>query len=211
MFPVNPAFDMLPGDVRLDEVKLNESYDQAKLTKTKPVIERLELYHTCAVRSVAIVAMKPYAAGRLFTQGNPSGIILTPIQCLNYALSQPGVCTVAPGCKNADAMEAALSFLNATEEEKDYSVISQNPVWRLAGSCMYCNHCLPCPFGIDIGAVTRLLDTADYQITDEVVAEYTLLPAKASDCTECGICLENCPFGVDIISNMTRAHNLFGT
>jgi len=210
MFPVNPVFDMLPGEMRLDEIKLDEVYDEAKLTRAKPVLERLELYHVCKLKSVGIVAMKPYAAGRLFALGNPSAMVLTPVQCLSYALAQPGVCTVVPGCKNAAEMKAALSYLTASVEARDFSEISKHPVWRLVGSCMYCNHCLPCPFGIDIGTVTRLIDAADYGVTDEVVAEYESLTAKASDCTECGICLENCPFGVNIVLNMTRARDVFG-
>ena len=209
MFPVNPAFDTLPGDVKVEPSGQDNPYSQAGIVENKLVPERKELYHACAIQGVGIVAMKPYAAGRLFTKGNPSSIVLTPVQCINYVLSQPGVCTVVPGCRNVEEMKAALAFLDATDEEKNYSAIRGNPVWKLRGSCMYCNHCLPCPVGIDIGMVTRLTDTAEYSVTDSTVSEYEALSSKAADCTECGVCMENCPFGVDIIANMTRAVNIF--
>jgi len=153
--------------------------------------------------------MKPYAAGVLFRE-NPTSMVLTPVQCLNYALSQPAVCTVVPGCKNVAEMNAALAFLEATDEEKDYSAINANTMWKLKGSCMYCNHCLPCPVGIDIGITTRITDTAGYEINDNIVSEYEALSAKASACTECGVCVERCPFGVDVIANMNRAVDIFG-
>ena len=75
---------------------------------------------------------------------------------------------------------------------------------------MYCNHCLPCPVGIDIGTLTKIVDTAGFAMSDAVTAAYEALPVKASACTECGSCTEQCPFGVDVIANMQRAVEIFG-
>jgi predicted aldo/keto reductase-like oxidoreductase len=120
------------------------------------------------------------------------------------------VCTAVPGCKNADEIKAALAYLEASENEKDYSAINLNTVWKLKGSCMYCNHCLPCPVNIDIGAITRLADTAGFRMNDEVVTGYEMVAVPASACTECAACMERCPFGVDVIANMSRAVKVFG-
>ncbi len=209
MFTINPAFDTLPGDLKA-EVSFKEIlYHQSAIGDSESMPERKALYHACALRNVGLVAMKPYAAGVLFRE-NPSSMVLTPVQCLNYALSQPAVCTVVPGCKNVAEMKAALDFLEATDEEKDYSAIDANAMWKLQGSCMYCNHCLPCPVGIDIGKTTRITDTAGYEINDNIFSEYEALSVRASACTECGVCLERCPFGVDVIANMNRAVDIFG-
>lgn len=210
MFPVNPATDTLPGDIEIETFTQDSIYSQSAIAEHASMPERRELYHACATQGVGVVAMKPYAAGILFRE-NPSSIVLTPVQCINYALSQPAVCTVVPGCKNVAEMKAALAVLDATDEEKDYSSINVNAMWKLKGSCLYCNHCLPCPVGIDIGTTTRITDTAGYGINDNVVSEYEALSVKASACTECGVCLERCPFVVDIISNMNRAVDLFGS
>lgn len=209
MFPVNLAFDTLLGDMEMEGPFSDILYRQSAFADNESMSKRKALYHACAIQGVGIVAMKPYAAGVLFGE-NPSSILLTPVQCLNYALSRPAVCTVVPGCKNVEEMKAALTFLEATDEEKDYSSINVNSLWKLKGSCMYCNHCLPCPVGIDIGIATRITDTAGYGINDKVVSEYEALSVKASACTECGVCLERCPFGVDVISNMNRAVDVFG-
>jgi len=209
MCPVNPAADTLPGDIRLKTVLQDNLYNQSAIPEHESTLGRRELYHACAIQGVGIVAMKPYAAGVIFRE-NPSSIVLTPVQCISYALSQPGICTVVPGCKNVAEMKAALTFLDATDEEKDYSAIDTNSIWKLRGSCMYCNHCLPCPVGIDIGMITRVTDTAEYGSVDNVASEYEALSSKASDCTECGVCTERCPFGVDVVANMTRAVGIFG-
>jgi len=208
MFPVNPATDTLPGDIAIEAAFQASAYQQSHAETS--MASRSELYHTCAARGVGIVAMKPYAAGWLFTKGNPSSIVLTPVQCLNYALSQPGVCTVVPGCRTANEVKTALAYLEATDSEKDFSAIDTNSIWKLQGSCMYCNHCLPCPVSIDIAAVTRLADTARYAGYTRTTKEYEALPVQASACTECGMCTERCPFNVDVVCNMKRAAAIFG-
>jgi len=208
MFPINPAFDTLPEEM-LPGVSLKEIlYRQKPSAVGEAMPARSALYHACAAQNVALVAMKPYAAGVLF-RDNPSSITLTPVQCLSYALSQPAVCTVVPGCRSVAEMRDALAFLNATDEEKDFSAIHRNPMWKIKGNCMYCNHCLPCPVSIDIGRLTRIVDTAGFGMSDIVMADYEALPVKASACTECGICLERCPFGVDVMVNMNRAVAIF--
>ncbi len=209
MFPVNPAFDIMPDEMEAGVSLKEVLYRQAPDKGGKGISPRQQLYHACAARGVGVVAMKPYAAGVLF-RDNPSSILLTPAQCLHYALSQPAVCTAVPGCKNAGEMKAALAYLEAGEAEKDYSAINMNVVWKLKGSCMYCNHCLPCPAGIDIGTVTRLADTAGFAMNDEVASDYGAMEATASACSECAACMERCPFGVDVIANMNRAVELFG-
>ena len=210
MFPVNPAMDILPGDMRLEAAWEPETFQRAEGVQQTASPTRHELYHACAVAGVAVVAMKPYAAGRLFNPENPSSIVLTPVQCASYALSQPGVTTIVPGCKNADEMRAALAYLEATDEQKDYSAIDANAMWKLQRACMYCNHCLPCPEAIDIATTTRIADTASYSMDGNTITQYESLAVHASACTECGVCTDRCPFGVDVVANMRRATELFG-
>ena len=212
MFPVNPAFDTMKSDEgKLETLEKANFVGKPDISENTFALDRKELYHNCSLYGVGIVGMKPFAAGHLITKVDPDTVALTPVQCVHYALSQPGVCTVVPGCKNREEMKAALAFLDATEGEKDYSVISELPVWNLKGSCMYCNHCLPCPVGIDIGTIIRLTDTVEYGMTESIALDYEALSAKASDCTECSICIANCPFDVDVVSNMARAMAIFET
>jgi uncharacterized protein len=209
MFPVNPAFDYLPGDTVLEAHWQENSYGCNRLDSLTPSFDRMDLYNACARHGVGIVAMKPYAAGWLFWKENPSSLVLSPEQCLHYSLSQSGVCTAVPGCKTVEEMKAALGYLEASEQQKDYASAISNSRWNLKERCMYCNHCLPCPSGIDIGAVTRMYDSASTGMTELLRNQYRMLAAKASDCIACGSCSSNCPFGVDVISNMQKTVQLF--
>ena len=210
MFPVNPLFDLLPGGTDLEGLWKDDPYAPLR-EGVRPAAEREELYHACAAAGVGIVAMKPYAAGWLFNPENAGGAALTPVQCLDYALSRPGVCTVVPGCKTAEEMRAALAYLSAGEKERDYGAVCAGALLGLRDRCMYCNHCLPCPSGIDIGAVTRLADTAARGLTGAVKAQYASLAVQASSCSECGQCRERCPFGIDAPANVRKAAEVFGS
>jgi len=210
MFPVNPAFDLQPGSIRLEALWEAETYRREGGARKASPPDRRELYAECARRGVAIVAMKPFAAGLLLDAKNPSGIALSPVQYLHYALSQPGVCVAVPGCRSVQHVRECLRYIEATEAERDYSALSATDLWKLEGRCMYCNHCLPCPAGIDVAAVTRLLDAGRAGMSDALRGEYRRLDRGGGACTACGLCMERCPFGVDVPAAMKEAAAFFG-
>jgi hypothetical protein len=98
---------------------------------------RNEALKMCADNGVGVVAMKPFAGGKLLqhrkkvkiAKYQTGGITVdvripatvTPIKCLSYILSQPGVCTAIPGVSNLDELRSVLAYPKATQEEKDYS------------------------------------------------------------------------------------------
>ena len=184
-----------------------------------------DLFNACVANDVGLVAMKPFAGGKLLRQEQTvhvnkylrggtimdleKPVLITPVQCLSYVLAQIGVSTAVPGCKNLDELAAALAYWEATEDEKDFSQIITGFQTYNTGECVYCNHCLPCPSEIDIGRVMRLLDVGERQITPELRAEYGSLTANASDCIQCEDCVERCPFGVEVVSRMEQAEALF--
>lgn len=186
---------------------------------------RRDLFSACAANDVGLVAMKPFGGGRLLQQtrvvklehwmtgGDPLEAEverpITPIQCLSYVLSQPGLSTIVPGCKDLHELAVARSYWTASEEERDFSAVVADFGQYVEGECCYCNHCLPCPSGIDVGQTMRLLDVAERQMTGEARAAYAALPASAGDCLQCGNCVERCPFGVDVTARMERAAALF--
>jgi len=209
MFPVNPAFDLIAPNLRIEALFEPETYARAAQTREPAVALKRELYAECARRGVAIVAMKPFAAGWLLRKENPSSIVLTPVQCLHYALSQPGVVTTVPGCRSVEELMGCLSYARAGDAARSYAAIASNGLWKLQGACMYCGHCLPCPAGIDVDAVTRLLDQARAGMTADIRRDYKALEHDAGQCTECGVCRERCPFGVDVTRNMREAQRVF--
>ncbi len=191
---------------------------------------RRELFRACADRDVALVAMKPFAGGRLLrpetsvvvkNHHRGGGIAgddryelteksaITPVQCLAYVLAQAGVSNIVPGCQSVEELEASLAVLEAGPEERDFAPILPSVSQYVTGECVYCNHCQPCPSHIDVGLTLRLLDEVQGRPTAAQATAYGQLPAPASDCIECGVCTERCPFGVETMDRIGEAARVF--
>ncbi len=193
MFSVNPAYDFEKGD----------EYGVGTVN------ERFELFRRCEREGVGISVMKPFFAGQLLSaEQSPFGVALTHNQCLQYALDRPGVLTVVPGVQTMAHLDTVLGFLNAGAEERDYSVIGTFTADTIMGTCVYCNHCQPCPAGIDIGLVNKYYDLA---LAGDAIAanHYTKLSVNAESCLRCGHCESRCPFSVKQEGRMAEIASYF--
>jgi predicted aldo/keto reductase-like oxidoreductase len=214
MFSINPAYDMRPGSDIIEDLGELKNYEDNSLFGMD--MERKRLYETCETKGIAITVMKAFAGGMLLdAKESPFGVALTPMQCLHYALTRPGVSSVMAGCISPEQVRDAARYSDCTMAEKDFSVtLSTAPCHSYAGKCMYCGHCAPCALGIDIAMVNKYLDLAlsisKDAIPDTVKDHYELLEHHASECNSCGACETNCPFDVQIIQKMESASGVFG-
>ena len=193
MFSVNPAYDYQQGEFGIGSVD-----------------ERADVYRRCEAENIGISVMKPFAGGQLLDGAiSPFGQALTIYQCMQYALDRPGVLTVLPGMGSVEQLETLLKFFDLPEAERDYSVIGSFKPADAVGKCVYCNHCKPCPKGIDIGVVNKYYDLA--RNGDAMAKEHYLnLELHAADCIRCGHCSRRCPFGVDQMGRMEEIREYFG-
>jgi predicted aldo/keto reductase-like oxidoreductase len=209
LFSINPAFDMRPATEDLDS--MFGDYDQ-NLSGIDP--DRAELYQLCEKNDVGITVMKGFFGGRLFDpERSPFGTAFTPLQCIHYALTRPGVTSILCGYDTKEQMAEAVSYENASPEETDYaSVIASAPLHAYSGQCTYCGHCKPCPMDIDIAMVNKFYDLAVLQpeVPESVRQHYLDLPVTASACIGCQSCESRCPFEVRIAERMEKAAALFG-
>lgn len=208
MFSINPAFDRLPSGVNPWEA----DFATQSMSGIDPV--RIELYDYCATHNIAIVNMKTFGGGRLLDAAkSPLGVALTPVQCLAYVLAKPSVACALSGANTCQELQQALDYVTASDEDKDYSSVLDRPKAEAAPMCNYCGHCAPCKAKIDIAEINRLLDEYEAQgcegVNPELQAKYDALAHKASECTQCGKCMERCPFKVNIIERMQKAASVF--
>jgi len=222
MFSINPAFDLVPsGKDVLDFLEQEGRMDFEKNIEPN----RVALYRLCEQRGASISVMKTLGAGKLLSpKYTPFAGPLTVTQCIHYALTRPAVVSALIGCAEVEQLEEAVSYLDSGEEERDYSAIIRDFQGSMKGSCVYCNHCLPCPAEINIADVNKYLDIAllgteaedrgspptENNIPPSVLSHYRSLKHKAKECLACGKCEERCPFSVPVIKNMNKAAALFG-
>lgn len=211
MFSINPCYDLQPSSENVEDLWADENYER-ELHNIDP--ERERLYELCEQTGVGIDVMKVYGGGDLLSDANsPFEKAFTPVQCIEYALTRPGVASVMIGCRTDAEVQAAVDWCGATKEERDYASLMKSMdrfTWQ--GHCMYCGHCAPCAAGIDIAAVNKYynLTVAEGFVPETVREHYKLLSHHASECIGCGKCEKNCPFGVDIREHMKMARECFG-
>lgn len=193
MFSLNPAYDFEQGD----------AYGGGSVS------ERAALLRRCDAMGVGISVMKAFHGGKLLdATTSPFKRALTKAQCIRYALDRPGVLTVVPGVRGMKDLEALLVSLKASPEESDYSLLGSLTAENVRGNCVYCNHCQPCPAGIDIGLVNKVYDLA---LAGDRMAyrHYGQLKVKANACLKCGHCDERCPFRVCQSERMSEIDGYF--
>lgn len=199
------------GIIDLMMFSINPVYDYGKGTYGLGTsAERQALYQRCVDEGVGISVMKAFAGGQLLDASrSPFHKALTRYQCLQYALDTPGVLCVVPGVRDRKDLRDLLGFFDASDEERDYSILSNLAPENAVGSCVYCNHCAPCPKGINVGLVNKYYDLT---LAGDVLTKdhYAKLEHKASDCVSCGHCNSRCPFGVDQVSRMHEIASYFG-
>jgi len=97
---------------------------------------REEALQLCVAGGKGVVAMKPYAKGKLLQRNKTVKIVdhhtgglrltakipggSTPVKCLSYALSQSGVSCAVMGVKNIEELRGGLAYLDAAESERDF-------------------------------------------------------------------------------------------
>ena len=192
MFSVNPAYDWGHGEFA------NGGVD-----------ERMAVYRRCEKDGIGISVMKPFSGGQLLDAAqSPFKQALTAYQCIRYALDKPGILTVLPGAQSVAEVKELLAYYDQPEEAMDYSVIGNFAPVEANGKCVYCNHCLPCPAGLDIGLINKYYDLA--LAGDGMAADhYNKLSKHASDCIGCGHCDRRCPFHVQQSQRMKEIATYF--
>ena len=210
LFSINPAFDMRPATEDLDSMFVG--YEKEEFSGIAP--ERAEIYRLCEEKNVGITVMKGFFGGRLFdAERSPFGVAFTPVQCIHYALTRPGVSSILCGYDTKEQVDEAVAYETASDDEKDYAtVIASAPLHSYTGQCTYCGHCKPCPVNIDIAMVNKFYDLAVAQsvVPESIKAHYEALATTASACIGCKSCESRCPFDVSVAERMQRTAELFG-
>ena len=162
-----------------------------------------ELIRRAAEKNIAIIAMKPMAGGAI-----EDGRLALRYICRNDAVTVaiPGMYSEKEVAENAEAV-ADTSPLT-TEEIAAIEKVRQELGTNF---CRRCNYCAPCTVGINIsyifishGYLSR------YGLVDYARGRYDPLPAKASDCVECGECERRCPYNLPIREMLKKVAADFG-
>ena len=162
-----------------------------------------ELIALCAEKNIGFICMKPLAGGA----------IEDAELALRFIVSNPAVTVVIPGM--ADAAEIAQNVKSTS----DTAPLTEEELKKIAAVkdalgtnfCRRCNYCQPCTAGINISGVFLFEGYySRYDLKDWALSRYTSLQKTASDCIECGVCEERCPYNLPIRQMLKRAAEVMG-
>ncbi len=157
----------------------------------------------CAKKDIGFICMKPLAGGAIDD---------APL-ALRYILENDAVSVVIPGM--ASETEAEQNLL-AAENAQPLSEQEKAKLQQIRDSlgtqfCRRCNYCAPCSVGIPISGVFLMEGYySRYQLQDWAKVRYSAFAKKASDCIDCGICEERCPYQLPIRQMLKKAKDVFG-
>lgn len=162
-----------------------------------------QLIAQCADKNIGFICMKPLAGGA----------IEDAVTALRFTVSNPAVTTVIPGM--ADAAEiaqnvAAVSDTAPLSSEEQSAIVE---IKRLLGTnfCRRCNYCAPCTVGINISGIFLFEGYySRYDLKDWASDRYSNLSKTASDCIECGVCEQRCPYNLPIRQMLKKAAEVMG-
>lgn len=168
-------------------------------------------------KGCAIILMKPIADGLLWRSAQ---------QGFAYAFSQP-VSIVVTGINNREMLETDLKYAKEFQPmtQEDIEQLYKDAPELGDYVCRQCDKCLPCPEGIPISTIFkyegyfdrqmangRITNASDYALKERLrfwfgnkgmaMEKYSELEIKGDQCTECGKCLEKCPYNIDIIEKL---------
>ncbi len=177
-----------------------------------------------ASRDLGVVIMEPLRGGNLGRPEPPPEVdafwktaatARTPVEwALRWVWNHPEVTVVLSGMNEEAHIEENLSIAAqglpnslTTDELELIGKVSRTYHKLMKVGCTGCGYCMPCPSDVAIPGCFEIYNLIDlFSSADEAKFTYAIrmsgivsgTPGFASQCVECGECLEKCPQQIEI-------------
>lgn len=174
---------------------------------------------------IPVVAMEPLRGGELADPPKNVAAVFppekTPVEwALAFVWNLPGVATVLSGMSSMEQLlqnaRYAEHFTALSEAEIAVFDDVRSEFARLnLVPCTGCNYCMPCPFGVNIPKnfnTYNPLKNGNLVTAKENFDNMLIWSGKTPDakhCTDCGVCREKCPQGIDVPKLMSEMAQAF--
>lgn len=162
-----------------------------------------ELIAACKEKNIGFICMKPLAGGAI-----EDGRL-----ALRYIAANDCVTVIIPGMAEPKEVEQNVAAVTDTspltqQEQADIQKVRDSLGTQF---CRRCNYCAPCTAGISIPSAFLFEGyLSRYGLADWAKDRYQSMAHTASECVQCGLCEERCPYHLPIREMMKRTAEKFG-
>lgn len=162
------------------------------------------------------LANPPHAVRKIFAEACPGS---APAElAYRWFFGKPGIFTILSGVSSLAQLEENLAVFDAGEPldgaRAEALARAAEVLMRMERiPCTGCGYCLPCPAGIDIPGMLKLMnDFLETKGTWEAKSAYLKFPEgrRASACISCGACASHCPQGIKAYVHMEELSDTVG-
>lgn len=198
-----------------DFCQIQYNYMDTESSQRGPGVKGLKY---AASKGLAVVVMEPIRGGQLAITPVPeiqsiwdeARIKKTPAEwALRWVWDQPEVSVVLSGMSSMQQVEENVESAGrsgpgslTSEEMSIIDRVKERSLELGYIGCTSCLYCQPCPHGVAIPDIIKVLNetyTKDRSITVQAYLEEISEEKQASNCEQCGTCEEICPQGLPVI------------
>ena len=157
----------------------------------------------CSKKNIGFIAMKPLAGGA----------IEDAALAMRFIGANPNVTVVIPGMADVAEVEQNIAAANDRSPLTAEELAAMQKTRDELGTnfCRRCNYCQPCTAGINISGSFLFEGYYNrYGLQDWAKGRYLAMAKTASDCVDCGLCEERCPYNLPIRQMLKKVADVFG-
>ncbi|WBW97367.1 aldo/keto reductase [Oceanirhabdus sp. W0125-5] len=181
-------------------------------------------------KGLDVIIMEPLRGGRIVNNisqpikdiMNKSKENKTPIEwALRYVWNFPEVSLILSGMSEMSHVRENILLSNKGYSnnliDEDLEILKEvNKYYKkkIKVDCTDCKYCMPCPAGVNIPACFELYNDAsmfeDVEGVGKMYNRFISDEKKASNCVDCGKCIEKCPQNINIPEKLKDVVGTFG-
>jgi predicted aldo/keto reductase-like oxidoreductase len=157
----------------------------------------------CAEKNIGFVCMKPLAGGA----------IENAALAMRFIGANPNVSVIIPGMADVSEVDQNIAAANDDSPLTAEELAAMQKIRDELGTnfCRRCNYCQPCTAGINISGSFLFEGYYNrYGLQDWAKGRYMAMAKTASDCVDCGLCEERCPYHLPIRQMLKKVATVFG-
>lgn len=137
--------------------------------------------------------------------------------CFRWLYNMPEISVILSGTSSLEQLKDNLRIFedalpNSMSDEDQNLILKIREGFEAQKSigCTGCRYCMPCPRGVKIPDIFKIYNNYQFMKSnyDKYIYQRVMMPSNsgADQCVSCGICMKQCPQGLEIPDLLKKVH-----